>query len=340
MTAATATRKTARKTRKPMSEAKKAQVLAERKERTEKLQATIAAQVETLASSEQWAKYLEFSGSFHQYSLSNLMLIWAQCPTATRVAGFKQWQERGRQVISKEEGARAITIRGFATKRYSDTDDETGEKVEGKFVYFPARTVFDIADTIPITEDMLERIKSGPRGNPKAKVWTGDHNPVRLLEGEDEHGIESRIAEYVTGLGWTYELETITDGSNGYTTLDGSKRIAVRDDIDAAQRAKTATHEAAHLLMHTDPATGLRAGDAPEDRAVRELEAESVAYIVAGALGMATEGYSIGYLTGWAKGNGEAVRATAERVLKTANQILEEAFPVLDEPEADDQTED
>ena len=336
MTAATATRKTARKTRKPMSEAKKAQVLAERKERTEKLQATIAAQVETLASSEQWTKYLEFAGSLHSYSISNLMLIWAQCPTATRVAGYKQWQERGRQVISKEEGARAITIRGFATKRYSGTDDETGEKVEGKFVYFPARTVFDIADTIPITEDMLERIKSGPRGNPKAKVWTGDHNPVRLLEGGDEHGIESRIAEYVTGLGWTYELETITDGSNGYTTLDGSKRIAVRDDIDAAQRAKTATHEAAHLLMHT----GLRAGDAPEDRAVRELEAESVAYIVAGALGMATEGYSIGYLTGWAKGNGEAVRATAERVLKTANQILEEAFPVLDEPEADDQTED
>lgn len=340
MTAATATRKTARKTRKPMSEAKKAQVLAERKERTEKLQATIAAQVETLASSEQWTKYLEFAGSFHSYSISNLMLIWAQCPTATRVAGYKQWQERGRQVISKEEGARAITIRGFATKRYSDTDDETGEKVEGKFVYFPARTVFDIADTIPITEDMLERIKSGPRGNPKAKVWTGDHNPVRLLEGEDEHGIAERVERAVTALGWTYELETITDGSNGYTTLDGSKRVAVRVDMDPAAQGRTALHELAHLLMHTDPATGLRAEDAPQDRAVRELEAESVAYIVSGALGLDASQYSIGYLCGWSKGNGEAVRATAERVLKTANQILEEAFPVLDEPEADDQTED
>lgn len=341
MTAATTTRKPARKTtRKALSPAKKAQLQAERQERTEKLQATIAAQVETLGSSEQWAAYLEFAGSFHTYSLNNLILIWAQCPTATRVAGFKQWQERGRQVISKEDGARSIAIRGFATKKFTAADEKSGEETEKKHVYFPIRTVFDIADTIPITEEMLEKIKSGPRGNPKAKVWTGDHNPVRLLEGEDEHGIADRLETFVESLGWTVHYVPRNGTANGRTMLDGSKRVEVVEDMSPAARARTLAHEVGHLLMHTDPATGLRAADAPDDREVLELEAESVAYVVAGALGQDTSGYSIGYLCGWASGDGEAVAATAKRVLETAKKILEEAFPIVDDESEDETPED
>jgi antirestriction protein ArdC len=139
----------------------------------------------------------------------------------------------------------------------------------------------------------------------------------------------------VADLGWAFEYETITGGANGYTTLDGSKRVVVRDDMDPAAQAKTALHELGHVLLHSDTATGQRATDGPASRNVQELEAESVAYVVAGALGLDTTDYSIGYLASWSKDDSKAVAATAERVLGAAQRILSAAFPLIEDDEDD-----
>lgn len=311
-----------------------------RKEKAAALHATLETQVQALASSEQWANYLTFAQSFHRYSFRNSLLILAQRPTATQVAGYAQWQEKGRQVIA---GAQSIAIYGFAQKRVTEEDKETGEKTERKQTYFPIRRVFDISETVPITEDMIEDIRKGTerrRGNPKAKVWTGDHEPVRLPEGEDEHDVVRRTAEHIESLGWTFHQEQITDGSDGYTMQDGSKRVAIREDMSGAAKAKTALHELAHLLLHSDPATGERCSDGPDSRAVRELEAEATAYVVAGVLGLDTSDYSVGYLTGWSGGDHEAVAATAERVLKTADTILDAVFPDTADNNDDEQEQE
>lgn len=55
------------------------------------------------------------------YNLNNVLLILSQRPDASRVAGFRQWQERGRQV---RKGERAIEIFGYATKRIEGEDGE------------------------------------------------------------------------------------------------------------------------------------------------------------------------------------------------------------------------
>src|SRR5215217_6662352 len=44
---------------------------------------------------------------FHEYSLANTLLIAAQNPDATKVAGYRKWQEMGRQV---RKGEKAIKI--------------------------------------------------------------------------------------------------------------------------------------------------------------------------------------------------------------------------------------
>ena len=49
-------------------------------------------------------------------------MILSQRPDASRVAGFRQWQERGRQVRKSE---RSIRIFGYATKK---TEDENGHE--------------------------------------------------------------------------------------------------------------------------------------------------------------------------------------------------------------------
>lgn len=60
-----------------------------------------------------------------------------------------------------------------------------------------------------------------------------------------------------------------------------------------------------------------------QHRGIKETEAESVAYIVAGTLGLDTSAYSVGYVAQWSEANPELIKETAARVLKTAHQIIE-----------------
>src|SRR5207253_3170141 len=48
--------------------------------------------------------YLSAMGRFHRYSWNNVMLIQAQRPAATRVAGFHTWHDLGRFVRKGEKG--------------------------------------------------------------------------------------------------------------------------------------------------------------------------------------------------------------------------------------------
>jgi len=47
---------------------------------------------------------LDTAAKFHSYSLGNLLLIGAQAPQATRVAGFRTWRSLGWQVGKGERG--------------------------------------------------------------------------------------------------------------------------------------------------------------------------------------------------------------------------------------------
>ena len=63
-------------------------------------------------------RFLQFVRSFHSYSLNNLILIMAQRPNATPVAGFRQWHAKGRQV---RKGEKSIKIFGYAEKKITRT---------------------------------------------------------------------------------------------------------------------------------------------------------------------------------------------------------------------------
>lgn len=60
-------------------------------------------------------------------------------------------------------------------------------------------------------------------------------------------------------------------------------------------------------------------------RGVKEVEAESIAFVVAHTLGLDVSSYSFGYVAHWSSevGELEAVQATAERVIRHARQILD-----------------
>lgn len=260
----------------------------ERRAEADTLHESIGSQLEELTSTEGWARFLAFATEFHSYSVSNVLLILSQRPDASRVAGFRQWQERGRQV---RKGERSIKIFGYAAKR---TEDENGE--EERRAYFPILSVFDVSQTDSIDGEEIPEL--APR-----------------LIGGDDAGIYDAAAEWLTGQGWT--IDRVSTGEVNGFTQHSKQKITIHDELQPAQAAATMLHEAAHALMHAD------AVDYHQHRGVYETEAESVAYIVAGVLGLDTSSKSIGYIAGWTDGDIETVKSTATRVLATARTILD-----------------
>jgi antirestriction protein ArdC len=311
----------ATKTRKPMSDEKRAELAEKRQAEASELHRAIANRVKELATGDAWIAHLKFMQSFHKYSFNNTVLMMvdryaAGKPMPTMVAGYQQWLEKGYQV---RKGERGMRIFGFSKKIVRDP--KTGEPVigdDGKPKYrvmFPIVSVFDVAQVDPVTESFVDR---KGRTIPVAQPLDA-HQPVRLV-GDDTLGLRDKVAKYVHDYGWTFSAEPINiDGTNGYTTLDGSRRVVVDSGNEPAQQAKTALHEAAHMLMHATK-DGKPANDG-RSRADHELEAESVAYVVGAMLGLDTEQYSDKYLLHWSAGNPEAIKATAGRVQKAVKEL-------------------
>jgi len=244
-----------------------------------------------------------------------------QAPEASHVAGYRAWQAKGRQV---RKGERGIRILGTGTVKVSaEEDEETGEVVEGRRrVFFPV-SVFDIAQT-----DLME-------GHEDTSTV------ARRLTGDDEQGILSRVVDYLTASGVPVEFRAIANGANGYTTPADEKagqpvRVVIEERNDPAQQAKTAIHEAAHIIL------GHLADDYAEYVAHRgryEVEAESVAYVVAGLLGLDSSDYSTGYVATWAeRAEADVIKETAGRVLAAVHTIVEALH--IDEDDDQAETED
>ncbi|MEW2019336.1 ArdC-like ssDNA-binding domain-containing protein [Rhodococcus sp. NPDC076796] len=272
-----------------------------RRELAASLHTSITDKVAELTSSDTWRAYLDHVASFHSYSFNNVLLILAQKPEATQVAGFRAWQQRGRQV---RKGQKAIRIYGYSSRTVTENDPDTGDEETRKVPTFPILSVFDHSQTDPI------------EGHPQPEEI------AQLLTGADPDAIYDRVASIMTGRGWTVTREAIASSANGYTTTDGSHRIVVDAALEPAAAAKTMIHEAAHAIMHAPDLIG---PEARKDlhRGRMEVEAESVAYVLAGMLGLDTSAYSVGYIAGWAAGDLEQVTATAKAVLTAVHELAD-----------------
>jgi hypothetical protein len=253
----------------------------------------LIAAVEGLVSSDEWKAMLEVSARFHTYSTNNQLLIFLQCPEATRVAGYRAWQRLGRQV---RKGSHGIQILAPCRERVTTVDaaDEQDEAAHVEILTgFRVVHVFDVSQ---IEGDELADVRP------------------RRLTGEVPQQLVVALEQRVTDEGFTLRREAIAASArNGYADFE-QRLVVVRDDLSGAQAAKTLIHELAHVLLHQD--TDL------SEREVAEVEAESVAFVVCSSLGLDTSDYSFPYVARWGGGDAEVVAATAERVIGAARDIL------------------
>jgi len=269
-----------------------------RDERLEAMHETLVQKTEALVTSEGWAEYLAFAAKFHNYSLNNLLLILAQCPHASRVASYKRWAEMGRQV---RKGEKSLGI--FAPMMRKREDEKTGE--EKRYISgFRIVPVFDVSQT-------------------DGDALPDDITRPTLLDGEAPEGLWDALAAIVAEHGYRIERGDC-GGANGFTR-PSDLLVKVREDVSDAQACKTLAHELAHVMLHTEDKT--LCADALAHRSVAEVEAESVAHLVATEHGLPTEPYSLPYIAGWSNGKSEVVALAADRVLKTSRAILAKTAP-------------
>lgn len=248
---------------------------------------TLAEGVRALSGSDRWRSYLELQERFHRYSFNNVLLIGAQDPGATRVAGFATWKKLGRSV---RKGERAIWILAPMVGRTVRGED--GDERRPIYGFRPV-AVFDVAQT-----DGVEL--------PEV---------CRNVDGDDPGAAFDALRARADALGYAVEQAELPGGTNGDCT-HGLRRIRVESRNRPAQQVKTLAHELAHALLH----------EGSSDRALAELEAESTAYVVCRRLGIDSGGYSFGYVACWAGGGPEATAAitsSGAAIQRAATAILD-----------------
>src|SRR5438105_83665 len=98
--------------------------------------------IEDLVSGDDWRRYLEASQRLHTYSASNVLLILAQRPDATRVAGYRRWQTLGYQV---RKGERGIAVLAPVVTRHRPVDEADHPELVRILRGFRVVHVFDIS---------------------------------------------------------------------------------------------------------------------------------------------------------------------------------------------------
>jgi len=302
---------------------------AAREAKLDELHEKLTGAVESLVSGDDWRQALAFAARFRSRSFNNTMLIWVQHeaafeagrvpePFPTLVAGYRQWQGLGRQVMKGQPG---YMIFAPVTGRFASSnpaDPNSWRRLGPREKH-----------------EVNEVVRSRMVGARPAYVWDasqtdGEPLPVppapKLLEGEAPSGLWDGLAGQIRGAGFKVlrvPHEGMISGANGLTDYE-ARTVAVRENMDPAAQVKTLAHELAHVLMH-DPDDE----DARQHRGIREVEAESVALMIGAAHGMDTTGYTIPYVSTWAaRVDGQepvqVVQATGERVRKTALAILDQ----------------
>lgn len=234
-------------------------------------------------NSQTLTRYLQAMGLFHHYSLHNTLMIAAQNPEATHVAGFGTWKKQGRWVKKGEKGIAILVPVRYRRKDQEPLVDEPEEAVLG----YMAGYVFDISQT---------------EGEDLPEFATVDGDPTFYADTLRLFGLDHGIKiEYVACL-------------NGAKGVSKGNHIQILDSLPAAEEFGVLVHEIAHELLHR--------GERKTDTQTRELEAEAVAFVVCSGIGLETNSACADYIRLY-RGDAEALHDSMAHIHQASAEILD-----------------
>lgn len=290
------------------------------KDLTEQLEKSI----QDFMESEKYKTFLSSMAKFHNYSLNNQILIAVQKPDSTLCAGYTTWQKQNRYVKKGEKGIRIICPAPYKKEYLKDVIDKTTGKPEllpdGKakqeivqkvIPFFKVGYVYDISQT---------------EGQPLPEI-------ADILEGDLDEDLKSLKEAMLQASPVPVCFQPIDGETNGFYS-PAAGEIVVDSTLSEKQSLKTLIHETAHALLHNPEASSSQS-----TRETKEVEAESVAYVVCQYFGLDTSDYSFGYIAGWSSGKGTPeLKASLENIRNTSNEIISNVEQILIKKETLEQT--
>lgn len=274
--------------------------------------------IKLIRNSEDYKRWLNFYDGFHQYSFNNTMLIYMQNPSASLCAGFNTWKNKKRYVKAGEKGLKIlapITETVLREVPVLDDDgkpilDENGKEQTKKVKEKVFANKFYVTSTFDVSQTEGEPIPELSYSGTSEKV--------------ENYGALKKVLEEIAPfpVEYTDELQEGCDGRCSYT----AEQIYVRNDMEEAKTVEVLIHEIGHAYMHDKT----RFEEAKEhlkvisDRDSREIQAESLSYIVTHKLGLDTSGFSFPYIAAWSSNH------TEQEVMNAMIYIRDEADAFYD----------
>ena len=243
--------------------------------------------------SEQLTKYLDTMARFHQYSFSNCMLIFAQKPDASNVAGFGKWKEFNRFVRKGEKGIAILAplVRKKKDESGSNATDSSKSSSDEKVLFgFRIVYVFDISQTEG--EDLPEFATLGGDPGSYIDALTGIYQ---------EKGIRLNFGEQ------------LPRDANG---MSQGGVVTIKESLPPPQKFSTMVHELAHEMLHwNDERDNVT-------KSMRETEAEAVAYVVCRGIGLECSTRASDYIQIW-NGDDKLLLRSLDRIRNVASEVLQ-----------------
>jgi len=267
--------------------------------------------IEELMDSEKYKEILKVMSRVRNYSANNMVLIGMQRPDATIVMGYNEWQKLGRNV---RKGETAIKILAPIVKKFEEEKkDTTGKPVlkDGQPVKeekkgiagFRTVNVFDISQT-----DGKEIV------SPQfivSNAMQEDEYMAKLYEDYKEFLNENKLP--VTE-------EKSDRNAYGYYVPSEHKIVinSLSGEVTNTHKFTTLIHEYAHARLHN-----LESEFKDVDKGHKEVQAESVAFVVSHYYGLDTGDASNGYIAQFG-GQPDKIRAAIKEIQDVSNEIIEE----------------
>lgn len=286
-----------------------------KEEKTKQAFEMIEQGVKDVYSSDNFRKYLSCCSKFHSYSLNNTLLILAQKPDATLVAGYNAWQRNFNRHVDKGESGLIILapVTSKITQLMDKADedgnpilDENGDPIKEERVInqlrFTTTTVFDISQT---------------SGEPLPSLI---HN---LTGSSDEILAFIDSVKDICTIPIDYHSPSkdavLAGGAKGYYSI-AEDRIVLNMELEDMQIAKTLIHEYSHSILH-------KKTDKDSDQ--REIEAESLAFVLCDHFGIDTSDYSFGYIASYAAQDEAKLKTILSNIQSTAHEMIDKLEPLF-----------
>ena len=236
--------------------------------------------------SDQFKSFLDTMSKFHNYSLNNIHLLKMQYPNVTRVASFNKWKTDFERTVKKGSKALKIWVPYQVKTKIPENQKELNfspsekemEQKEITVTRFKLGNVFDVSQT-----EGKELPKAIHELTGSVKDYEDLYRAAKAVSMDNQVSI-------------SFE-EIKRENTRGYYS-PSENRIVISKKLKGEEHIlKTIFHEMAHADLHKG--TNAQYGD--DQYRKQELQAESVAYVVASHFGFDTSSYSFGYLAIWSK---------------------------------------